>query len=123
MPSRPAEPGRGLSGSGVVVDAARGLILTVEPVVQGASRVAVVLADGREIASERVARDPRSELVLLTVDPKAAPFQPVDWAEDRGPSRGRLGHFRRQGGWNGSDALRGHRQRPRTGTAGVRRSS
>ena len=81
MPSRPVEAGRGPSGSGVVVDAARGLILTVEPVVQGASRVAVVLADGREIASERVARDPRSELVLLTVDPKAAPFQPVDWAE------------------------------------------
>lgn len=82
MPPRSLHAGRGPSGSGIAVDPARGLILTCEFVVRGASRVAVILPDGRELAADRVVRDPRSGLVLLSVDPKAANLPTVDWAED-----------------------------------------
>jgi serine protease Do len=81
FPSRTLEAGRPSVGSGVVVDAARGLILTCEPVVDGSPRVAVILPDGREIETDRIARDPRTELVLLTVDPKAAALKQADWGD------------------------------------------
>ena len=61
----PREP----SGSGVVIDASRGLILTNDHVVQGATRVVVVLANGRERPVKQVWRDPKSDLAMLSVDP------------------------------------------------------
>ncbi len=45
-------------GSGVVVDAKNGYILTNDHVLLGSSRVAVVLADGRERIVSQVRRDP-----------------------------------------------------------------
>ena len=89
----------------------------LEPVVQARSRVAVVLADGREIATERVARDPRSELVLLTVDPKAAELQPVEWAEADAFMRA-TGSFRSAGRVGLAYALGGDRQPGRSGRPG-----
>ena len=61
----PREPG----GSGVVIDSARGLILTNDHVVQGAARVVVTLSNGRERPVKQVWRDPKSDLALLLVDP------------------------------------------------------
>jgi serine protease Do len=61
----PREPG----GSGVVIDATRGLILTNDHVVQGAPRVVVTLSNGRERPVKQVWRDPKSDLALLLVDP------------------------------------------------------
>ena len=61
----PREPG----GSGVVIDAARGLVLTNDHVIQGAAQVVVVLHTGRERAVKQVWRDPKSDLALLAVEP------------------------------------------------------
>jgi len=68
-PGSPRPSPRESGGSGVVIDAARGLVLTNAHVVQGASRVVVVLGNGRERAVREVRRDPKSDMALLTIDP------------------------------------------------------
>ena len=70
MPGHPGESDRLPGGSGVVVDAARGLILTSDQAIAGALRVAVIYEDGREVETDRVVRDPQTELVVLAVDPR-----------------------------------------------------
>jgi S1-C subfamily serine protease len=85
MPIRPVEVARASGGSGLVADAARGLILTCEQVIEGASRVAIILSDGREVVTERIARDPRTGLVVLSIDPKSAALQQVEWGEGDAP--------------------------------------
>ena len=69
------EPG----GSGLVVDAEKGLVLTNDHVVQQASRVIVALPDGRQREARRVLRDPRSDLALLTIDPGG--LEQADWGD------------------------------------------
>lgn len=71
----------GTTGSGLVVDSDRGLILTAERVVAGAPRVMVVFTDGREIEATRVVRDPQSELVLLFIEPGNARLKAAEWGE------------------------------------------
>jgi serine protease Do len=71
----PREPG----GSGVVIDAARGLVLTNDHVVQGATQVVVVLGNGRERTVKQVWRDPKSDLALLSVDPSG--LIQADWGD------------------------------------------
>ncbi len=65
-------------GSGVVVDAARGLVVTNDHVIAGAARgVIVILGNGRERPASQVWRDPKSDLALLAIDPTdlvAAPW-------------------------------------------------
>ncbi|MEO6811179.1 MAG: trypsin-like peptidase domain-containing protein, partial [Isosphaeraceae bacterium] len=70
----PRHPG----GSGVVIDAARGLVLTNDHVVQGRP-VVVTLPDGRERAVTRVVRDPRSDLALLVINPEG--LTAADWGD------------------------------------------
>ena len=55
------------AGSGVVVDAQRGLVLTNHHVIQGATRVVVVLKDRRELAAELVGSDPGTDVAVLRV--------------------------------------------------------
>ncbi|MEJ7637195.1 MAG: trypsin-like peptidase domain-containing protein [Singulisphaera sp.] len=64
----PDLPRREPGGSGLIIDAAKGYVLTNDHVVQGASRVVVTLADGRERTAEQVRRDPKSDLALLVID-------------------------------------------------------
>ncbi len=65
-------------GSGVVVDATRGLVATNDHVIAGATRgVVVILGNGRERPVSQVWRDPKSDLALLAIDPTdlvAAPW-------------------------------------------------
>ena len=58
---------QGPSGSGVVVDAEAGWVLSNDHVVRGAGRVIVTLHDGRERVVERIHRDSRSDLALLKI--------------------------------------------------------
>lgn len=58
------------SGSGVVIDAEKGYVLTNDHVIRGASRVAVVLQKGKERLASQVRRDPKSDLALLVIDGK-----------------------------------------------------
>ncbi len=80
---RALEPDQVPGGSGVVVDAARGLILTSDQAIAGAPRVAVVFEDGREVEIERLVRDPQSELVVLAVDPKSVRVKEAEWGDSQ----------------------------------------
>ena len=69
------EPG----GSGLVIDAERGYVLTTDQVLQGSVQAVVVLPDGRERLTSQIRRDPRSDLALLIVDPQGLGPNPVTW--------------------------------------------
>jgi S1-C subfamily serine protease len=57
-------------GSGVVIDAARGLVLTNAHVVDQADAVAVTLADGHELEGSVVGADPVTDLAVVRVAPR-----------------------------------------------------
>ncbi|GAC1471315.1 MAG: Do family serine endopeptidase [Isosphaeraceae bacterium] len=63
-------PGETGGGSGVIIDAEKGYVLTNDHVTQGATEVVVVLPDGRERPVTQIRRDSRSDLALLVIDPK-----------------------------------------------------
>ena len=64
----PEEPQPQLSaGSGVIVDAERGYVLTNNHVVANALEIAVTLADGRRLAAELVGGDPGTDIALLRI--------------------------------------------------------
>lgn len=67
-PGRDGVPDAG--GSGVVIDAAKGYVLTNDHVVPDSPRLVVILPDGRKRTVKDVYRDPRSDLALLVIDPK-----------------------------------------------------
>lgn len=58
---------RGL-GSGVIVDAKEGIVLTNAHVIDGADEIRVHLADDREIEAELVGSDPDSDVAVLRID-------------------------------------------------------
>lgn len=54
-------------GSGVIVDAKRGLVLTNNHVVEDADEVQVMLADGRTLKAEFVGSDPDTDVALMRI--------------------------------------------------------
>ena len=54
-------------GSGVIVDAARGLILTNHHVIEGADEVSVTLADERTFKAEFVGSDPDTDVAVMRI--------------------------------------------------------
>ena len=88
-------------GSGVVIDAKNGYILTNDHVLLGAWQAAVVLADGRERIVSEIRRDPGVDLAVLVVDPNglnltqaklgdANALRPGDWVLSIGQAGGSL---------------------------------
>jgi S1-C subfamily serine protease len=68
---------RGRVGSGVIIDAARGLILTSNHVIEHASRTTVSLFDDREVEAELVGADPPTDIAVIKIrapDLLAIPF-------------------------------------------------
>ena len=61
------------AGSGVIVDAARGLVVTNYHVVENASAVEVGLRDGRQVAAEPVALAPELDLAVLRIRARNLP--------------------------------------------------
>ncbi|MES2201175.1 MAG: Do family serine endopeptidase [candidate division FCPU426 bacterium] len=72
-------------GSGVIIDAAQGYVLTNNHVVEDADEISVKLADKREMAAKIVGRDPKTDLAVLKIKNaqglKAAPFGDSDLIE------------------------------------------
>ncbi len=66
-------------GSGVIVDAAEGLVITNEHVVAAAERVVVTLADGRELEAERVGSDPEADIAVVRIE--ADGLTELAWAD------------------------------------------
>ena len=57
-------------GSGVIVDAERGLILTNFHVIKDAYEINVTLADGRELSAEILGRDAKTDIAVIKVSAK-----------------------------------------------------
>jgi len=56
-------------GSGVVIDAKRGIILTNHHVVRAADAIRVTFDDGRRLEAELVGSDPETDIAVLRVEP------------------------------------------------------
>lgn len=67
LPSVPRERVQQSLGSGVIVDAERGLLLTNNHVIDGADDIQVTLADGRTLAGEFVGADPDTDVALVRI--------------------------------------------------------
>ena len=52
------------AGSGVVIDAERGLVLTNNHVVRNAQRIGIALSDGRRVEAKMIGTDPTTDLAL-----------------------------------------------------------
>ncbi|HCD7303850.1 TPA: serine endoprotease DegQ [Enterobacter hormaechei] len=65
-PDQQAQPFEGL-GSGVIIDAAKGYILTNNHVISQADKISVQLNDGREFDAKLIGSDDQSDIALLQV--------------------------------------------------------
>src|SRR5690606_4685832 len=70
-------------GSGVIVDATRGFVLTNHHVIEGADEVSVTLSDGRTLAAEFVGSDGDTDLALMKIPVPSggAPLQAIALAD------------------------------------------
>lgn len=64
---------RTASGSGVIISQ-DGYIVTNNHVIEGATKITVVLNDKREFAAELLGRDPNTDMALLRINEKNLPF-------------------------------------------------
>jgi Do/DeqQ family serine protease len=91
FPNIPQERINQSLGSGVIVDAARGLVLTNHHVIEGADEVSVTLADGRTMQAQFVGSDPDTDVALMRIPvPKDAPLTAIPLADS---SRLQVGDF------------------------------
>ncbi|MGH8292170.1 MAG: DegQ family serine endoprotease [Gammaproteobacteria bacterium] len=70
MPNQPIERNFQALGSGVIVDAAKGYILTNNHVIENADKITVTLYDGRSFKAKVVGRDPDTDIAVLHIDAK-----------------------------------------------------
>lgn len=72
------------SGSGLIVDARRGLAATTGRVLRGSMQAEIVLPDGAIRPAIRImAADPGTDLVLIEFDRKGIDLVQVEWADSR----------------------------------------
>jgi len=67
FPNVPQEQINQSLGSGVIVDATRGLVLTNHHVIEGADEVSVTLSDGRTMKAQFVGSDPDTDVALMRI--------------------------------------------------------
>jgi Do/DeqQ family serine protease len=67
IPDRPRERVSQSLGSGVVVDADKGFILTNNHVIAGADDISVTLSDGRSFEAEVIGTDPDTDLAMIRI--------------------------------------------------------
>ena len=67
MPGMPQQRMQQSLGSGVIVDAERGLVLTNNHVIENADGVSVTLADGRTLEAELVGADPDTDVAVIRI--------------------------------------------------------
>lgn len=65
------------AGSGVIIDGAKGLVITNFHVVRNAEAVQVTLKDGRKFAADPVGLDPNLDLAVLRIGAKNLPTLPL----------------------------------------------
>ncbi len=67
MPDQPIERKTQSLGSGVIVDAKRGLVLTNNHVIANAVQITVTLHDGRHLDAEVVGTDPEADVAVIKI--------------------------------------------------------
>jgi serine protease Do/serine protease DegQ len=67
IPNMPTERKTQSLGSGVIVDAERGLVLTNNHVIANAVQITVTLRDGRQLDAELVGTDPETDVAVIRV--------------------------------------------------------
>ena len=55
-------------GSGVIVDASKGFIITNNHVIQDADEISIILIDEREFEAEVIGADPKSDIAILKIE-------------------------------------------------------
>ena len=77
VPNGPRERVQQSLGSGVVVDAAKGYVLTNNHVVEGADDVSVTVADGRTVKAKVLGTDPDSDLAVIQIPAEKLTALPI----------------------------------------------
>ena len=77
VPNMPRERVQQSLGSGVVVDAAKGYILTNNHVVDGADDISVTLSDGRTLKAKVLGTDPDTDLAVLQIPAEKLTALPI----------------------------------------------
>lgn len=67
LPDRPLRREFRSAGSGVIVDAAKGYVLTNSHVVQNAGEVTVTLRDGRQLPAKLIGADPEVDIAVIQI--------------------------------------------------------
>ncbi len=68
MPQQPMPRQQMSAGSGVIVDAAQGYVLTNHHVVENGDRIVVTLKDRRQFDAQLIGSDPGTDIALLQID-------------------------------------------------------
>ena len=66
-------------GSGVIVDATQGLVVTNHHVIENAKEILVTLTDGRELSATLIGADPEADIAVIQV--KAENLLALRWAD------------------------------------------
>ncbi|WP_438971230.1 DegQ family serine endoprotease [Methylophaga sp.] len=67
LPEQPRTRPRQSLGSGVIIDAKQGLVITNNHVIRGADEITVSLTDGRNFQAEIVGSDPATDVALIKI--------------------------------------------------------
>lgn len=79
IPDQPMERKTQSLGSGVIVDAKRGLVLTNNHVIANAVQITVTLRDGRHLEAELVGTDPETDVAVIRIpSEKLTALKPAD---------------------------------------------
>ncbi len=73
----PPQRRRGARGSGVIVDAARGYVITNHHIIQGGGEITVTTQDGRVFATELTGSDANSDIAVLKIAAAELPAMPL----------------------------------------------
>src|SRR3990172_7678800 len=70
FPDQPTERKTQSLGSGVIVNAKQGLVLTNNHVIANAVQITVTLRDGRQLAAEIIGTDPDTDVAVIKIPPE-----------------------------------------------------
>ena len=88
LPAPDTEPQPQSLGSGVIVDAKNGYVITNSHVIENASKILVTLSDGRELDATLVGTDPKADIAVIKIE--AQNLVALKWADS---SKLRVGDF------------------------------
>jgi Do/DeqQ family serine protease len=77
IPNMPHQRETSSLGSGVIVDARQGYIITNNHVIDKADQIQVTLSDSRQLKAKLIGADPESDVAVIKVDPKNLTELPV----------------------------------------------